>query len=81
MNEAQTDTQLSASAAVGEGGREGWMGRLAHPQSKGTRQIAQGHFLFPWTLQAETPLFSETIKNGVRHEVRDEGGGLEGRRD
>lgn len=42
-------------------------------ESKGTRQIAQGRFLFLWTLQSETPFSSEMIKNGLGHEVRDEG--------
>lgn len=48
---------------------------------KGMRQIAQGRFLFLWTLRSETPFFSEMIKNGLGHEVRDEGGQSEGRRD
>lgn len=63
-----------------EGGMDGWnaLAGSACRASKGTRQTAQGHFLFLWTLQSETPFFSEVIKNGLGQEVRDEGGRIRG---
>lgn len=45
----------------------------ARRESNGTRQLAQGHFLFLWTLQSEDAFFSKMIQNGLGHEVR--GGG------
>lgn len=77
MNEAQTDTQLSRSTAVGgertrreegrEGGRRGRNASAgsARRESKGTRQIAQGHFLFPWSLQSD-PIFLRDDQKWVR---------------